>query len=277
MEVAQGLTRGWSNLGSLIRSKPDFFIVGGQKCGTTSLYNYLVQHPCVLPASKKEIHFFSDNFAEGYRWYKRHFPPLFDEYRRALSQRHRVVTGEATPYYLFHPHAPRRIRRLFPHAKIIIMLRNPVDRAFSHYRYHVKLGVETLTFEEAIKAEPARLQGELEHMIRDEGYFSFNYKMFSYLNRGIYIDQVSRWFEQFPDGQILVLKSEDFFADPETRFNVVQEFLGLPRHTLSSYRKFNVGEDVAVRTETRGRLQEYFAPHNRRLSAYLGAEFCWDR
>src|SRR3990172_222546 len=187
----------WFEMKSMTHSNPDFFIVGAQKCGTTSLYNYLARHPCVLGATKKEIHYFSDLYDEGIGWYKSHFPSLLKKYSGILVNRRVLITGEATPFYIFHPHAPERIGKLFPHAKIIMMFRNPVDRAYSHYRYHVKLGAEALSFEDAIAAEPERLADELGKMIADEHYNSYNYKMFSYLKRGIYIEQLRRWLDLF--------------------------------------------------------------------------------
>jgi hypothetical protein len=250
----------------MIRVKPDFFIVGAQRCGTTSLYRYLTQHPCVLATSRKEIHFFSDNYDKGTRWYRRHFPSLLKKCHRMLCCYGQVVTGEATPYYIFHPHVTERINKLFPHAKIVMMLRNPVDRAYSHYRYHVKLGAEDLIFEEAIEAEPDRLRGE-----------STNFKVFSYLKRGIYIEQIVRWYELFPAEQILIIKSEDFFTDPEQYFIVTQDFLGIPRHHLKTYKTFNMGEQSTMSQDTRAQLTKYFAPYNKRLYEYLGRDFDWDR
>jgi len=262
---------------SLLHSKPDFFIVGAQKCGTTSLYNYLVKHPCVLPAKEKELHFFSDKYSKGYSWYSNQFPSLFKKFQYVLSRRHRVLCGEATPYYMFHPHAVGRIYSRFSNAKIIMMLRNPVDRAFSHYRYHVKLGAEDLTFEEAIASESDRLLGELDKMNDDANYNSVNYKIYSYLKRGVYIEQIERWIDLFSKDQILIIKSEDFFADPEDSFNTVLKFLELPEYTISSYKKFNEGKQVAMKPETREQLFEYFEPYNQRLYNCLGTDFGWDK
>jgi hypothetical protein len=267
----------WQKTKTLVHTSPDFFIIGTQKGGTTSLYKYLAQHPQIIPANKKEIQFFTDNYHKGCSWYKRHFPPVTAKHRGRLLGRHQCLTGEATPYYIFHPHAPKRIQVSYPHAKIIMMLRDPVARAYSHYQYHVKLGEETLTFEEAIKAERIRLRGELVRMYEDKNYISYNYKLYSYLARGIYIDQVERWFSLFPKHQILIIKSEDFFCTPKTCFENVLEFLGLPKHELSSYKKFNAGGDGAsMAPGTRERLREYFKPYNERLYSYLNVNFEWD-
>ncbi len=110
------------------RRLPDFIILGAQRAGTSSLYYYLSQHPQILPAVRKELHFFDDHYRRGLGWYRSQFPT-----RGARG----TITGEATPYYLSHPHAPARIQRLLPQARLIVLLRNPVERAISHYFFEV--------------------------------------------------------------------------------------------------------------------------------------------
>jgi len=111
--------------------------VGAQKAGTSSLYSYMVQHPQVLPAARKEIHYFDRHYDKGLRWYRRHFP-----LRARLSSER--LSGEASPYYLFHPHAPRRIAETLPDARILMLLRNPANRAISHYFHEARVGREKL-------------------------------------------------------------------------------------------------------------------------------------
>ena len=142
------------------RKLPDFLIVGVMKGGTTSLFRYLVRHPQVLPPFRKEIKYFDCNYINGQNWYQAHFP-LKKKFVGGSK-----LTGEATPYYIFHPQAPMRIAEALPEAKIIILLRNPIDRAYSHYQHMVRVGREPLSFEEAIAAEPERLAGEAEKIGR---------------------------------------------------------------------------------------------------------------
>ena len=147
-----------------IRLMPEFIVIGAQRCGTTSLYAYLSSHPQVVPAIKKEVHFFDYNFGKGLDWYRSHFPrwtPM-------------GVTGEATPYYMFHPNAAKRVYQVIPQTKLIMLLRNPIDRAYSHYHHEVRLGVESATFQEAIRLEPARINHEMERMLGDQNYYSFS-------------------------------------------------------------------------------------------------------
>lgn len=258
---------------------PDFIIIGAQRCGTTSLYNYLTKHPHVVSSYKKEVHFFDVNFKNGIGWYRAHFFPSFSYkyYVKQISKQD-IVTGEASPYYIFHPHAPKRILETVPRAKLIALLRNPVDRAYSHYRHEVKLGVETLSFKDAIEKEEERLRGEMEKMLEDENYYSFNHQHYSYLSRGIYVDQLKTWMNLFPKEQILILKSEDFFNDPPAIFKQVLEFLNLPSWELKEYRKYNVGWLAEKMDATiRKRLIDYFEPHNQRLHEYLGVNFGWEK
>src|SRR5437763_1646364 len=118
-----------------VRLLPDFIILGAQRAGTTSLYEYIVDHPQVGAASKKEVHFFDRHYTEGVNWYRAHFPPAVRRQRFENRTGKRFLTGEASPYYLAHPMVPERIAAVAPDARFLILLRNPIDRALSHY-YH---------------------------------------------------------------------------------------------------------------------------------------------
>lgn len=248
---------------------PEFVIIGAQKCGTTFLYHLLCHHPNVEPALAKEVHYFDTHFDKGIEWYRSRFPsPTRKGGRRAMS-------GESSPYYLYHPHAAKRAAQVVPKAKLIALVRDPVDRAYSDYNHKVREGRETLSFEEAVEAEPERLRGEREKMLADEGYHSPNYRKYSYLSRGIYVDQLKEWRRFFAEGQLLVLKSEDFFQDPQGCFEHVLDFLGLPGGETGASGERNEGDYPPMNPATRRRLEEFFEPHNRRLYEYLGVDFGW--
>ena len=254
-----------------LRLMPDFIIIGAQKCGTTSLYYDLTAHPCIAPALTKEVHFFDTNFGKGTTWYRAHFPLLLPKARRQ-----NVITGEASPSYIFHPLAPKRISGMIPTAKIIVLLRNPVDRAYSHYQHSVRKGVETLSFEDALTHEAERLDGEREKILQDESYDSFNRRNYSYLSRGIYVDQLETWTSIFPREQLLILNSEDLYTDPQAILKQVLDFLALPARALKEYAKHNQADYPRMGARTRGRLIDYFKPYNQRLYGYLGVDFDWD-
>jgi sulfotransferase family protein len=256
-----------------IRMLPDFLIIGAQRCGTTSLYNYLAAHPCVGAATKKEIRFFDVNWTRGVNWYRTHFPPQI----RRLLHSHKLLTGEATPYYLYHPAVPERVRGVLPGAKFLVLLRNPADRAYSHHQMQVRCGMEALRFEEALAQEAERLAASAELPDMDDGPSSLEHRRYSYLARGIYADQLERWFKVFPPDRFLILNSEQFYAAPAGVLEQVVAFLGLPEHHAVEYRKFNDGGYEPMHPVTRKRLLQYFAPHNQRLAKLLGFPFDWDR
>jgi hypothetical protein len=252
-----------------LRGLPSVLIIGAQKSGTTSLFNYLVRHPDVLAPFGKEIHYFDLHFDRGVRWYRGHFP-----YSRRLSDG--AITLDASPYYLVHPQVPRRAFALLPEVRLIALLRNPVDRAFSHYQHEVRGGRESLSFADALDREPERLAGEEERLGSDPGYYSYNHHRYSYTLRGRYVDQLRRWTEHFPRSQLLVIQSERFFRDPAGVTAEVHRFLGLRPHRLERYQPFlqgNYGREMAP--ELRNRLAAHFAPYNAELFRWLGAEYDW--
>jgi hypothetical protein len=251
---------------------PDFVIIGAKKCGTTSFYDLLTQHPHVEPAALKASHYFDDYFDEGIEWYRRCFPlPRWKDGRRS-------ITGEATPEYLLHPLVPERMVKVLPQVRLIVLLRNPVDRAYSDYQQQViRQRRETRTFEEAIEAEERRLFGKdgkaSEH---EEGVGLDDVLYTKYLCRGIYVDQLLRWSKVFGDTQMLVLNSEDFFEHTLDTLKLALNFLDLPDWEPEAWKIRNKGEykqkmDPAIRR----RLEDFFEPHNRRLYEYLGVDFGW--
>jgi sulfotransferase family protein len=248
---------------------PDFVIIGAQKCGTTSLYRLLIRHPYVEPAAAKELHFFDNQFDQGIEWYRRCFPPP------RWRDGRKTITGEATPGYIFRPHVPARVAEVVPEARLIVLLRNPVDRAYSHYHHQVKMGNEPLRFEDAIEAEEARLRAERDKILEDEHYIGSDLRHSSYLSRGIYVDQLLRWSRLFSDEQMLVLKSEDFLERPWETLKVVLGFLDLPDWEPPAPETRNEGRYEGMDSDTRRWLEGYFEPHNRRLYEYLGVDFGW--
>ena len=224
------------------------------------------------PAFGKEVHYFDLNFRKGDNWYRSYFPLRMRNSRK-------YITGEASPYYLFHPHAARRASTVVPHAKLIVLLRNPVDRAYSHYQHQVKRGKgegrETLTFEEAIEAEERILPGEVSKMLQDEYYESVIHRTRSYLSRGKYIDQLLVWSSFFQRKQMLILESEDLFNDTTNTLERMLGFLGIPHWAPETYYIPNKREYTGVSPLIRQQLDEYYKPHNQRLYEYLGVNLGW--
>lgn len=260
-----------------IRMLPEFIIIGAMKCGTTSLYRQLIQHPQIASARRKEVHYFDWYFDKGEAWYRGQFP-VASWASRSIESDQRLITGEASPYYLFHPQAPRRVHEMLPEVKLIVLLRNPVDRAWSHFHHVVDRNGETLSFEEALKAESKRLAGEREKLEKDPVYRSFEYQKHSYQSRGIYVDGLEAWMRYFDPSRFLILRSEDFFADPPRVFDQTLRFLGLRSYELPSYERFLAGSyTTSMDPDTRKELIELFRPHNLRLSKLVGKDLDWDR
>jgi hypothetical protein len=255
------------------RRLPDYIIAGAQKSGTTSLWAYLSEHPDVEPPMTKEMSFFDVNFHRGGDWYRMHFPLSGPP---GEDGRPHTLTGESTAYYMFHPLAPARIAQVAPQAKIILLLRNPVDRAFSHYQLKLRRLQETLSFEDAVDAEDERLAGEEEKIMNDPGYYSPAHDRFSYLARGRYLEQIIRWQKLFGPRQLLILESGEFFKRTEEVFQRVLDFLGLARWQPAQFgNRFPGKYREKMSDATRQRLVDYFAPHNDRLYAHLGTRFAW--
>lgn len=262
----------WRLATSRLRFEPGFLIVGAMKAGTTFLHACLAEHPSCVCAAEKELHFFDNNFHRGRAWYRSRFP-----IRRWMESRRGrpLLAGEATPYYLYHPLSPQRAKETCPGAKIIVLLRNPVDRAYSHYQQNVRAGFETLSFAEAIEAEPDRLRGEEERLRAEPGYYSMAHQTFSYVSRGEYGPQVARWFAGFGAGRVLVLQSEALREKPEASYQRVLGFLGLEPYQLKGFRLRNCGRYDPLDSRTRAMLADRFEPSNEELFSLLGERFDW--
>jgi hypothetical protein len=263
--------RGWRRwIASRQRALPRFLILGTQKGGTTSLYRHLEQHPQVVAATRKEVHYFDVHHQKGERWYRAHFPR-----ERELGPH--GMTGEGSPYYMCHPHAPRRIAELLPDARLVILLRNPVDRAISHYFHSFRNGREPLSLPDALAAEEGRIGAHYARMCRDPAYNSRDHRWYSYKARGHYREQLETVFEHFSREQVLIQKSEDFFADPRHAFRLVCEHIGLDGDSVPSDLAPQLvgGYDKHAGDPVRQSLREYFAPRNRELYELLGADFGW--
>lgn len=251
------------------RRFPDFIIIGVQKGGTSSLFSYLSQHPDIVPSKTKEVHFFDKNYHKGLYWYRSFFPLSFLNRKK--------ITGEATPYYIFHPRVPERVQKDLFKAKLIILLRDPVYRAYSHYQMTREEGLEPLeSFEEAIKEEENRLAGENRKLMSFSSYNSYNHLNFSYLSRGNYFDQIQNWLEYFPKEQLLFIKSECFYSNPKAELLKIYRFLGVKDIFPADISQKNAGSYTPLKEETLKSLKTYYSAKNKKLITLLGKEFTWD-
>lgn len=280
-DAANRATRAYGVATARWRPYPDFLIVGTKRGGTTSLWNYLVQHPQVVPMfpsprGLKSNGYFFENLDRGDRWYRSHFHTT--AHRRWRQRRvGRTVTGEASPYYMLGPHIPRLIAADMPRVRLIVLLRDPVQRAYGHYQERVKQGVEALSFEDALDAEAPRLSGEWQRMTDDPAYYSTAYDSFSYRERGVYLPQMRRIFASFPRRQVLVLRSEDLYADAQRVFDDTCRFLEIAPLPLRERTRHNYIPRAPIPPAAKQRLATFYAPHNQALYDYLARDFGWTR
>jgi hypothetical protein len=248
------------------RALPQFIIIGVQKGGTSTLFDLLTKHPEVKTSVFKEVHYYDFAYRKGIQWYKSYFP----FFKKGF------IYGEASPYYVFHPHVPKRIYDDNKDMKLILLLRDPISRAYSHYQMEKRKGRETLaTFEEAINREVERTQDALKAISQKETDYDFNHHVFTYLSRGCYDEQIDNWLKYFKREQLLVIKSEDFFSNPVESLTKVHQFLGIEEIIPNNVTAKNQGKYVPINEETLQRLRNYFKPHNERLSELLGEHFEW--
>ena len=272
-------SRSYGRLTAPARMIPSFLITGGQRCGTTSLYRALAQHPAVLKAVlHKGVHYFDISYDRGMGWYKGHFP--LQRSAEKIRARHGVPaqTFESSPYYMYHPQAAARIAADLPGAKLIVLVRDPVERAYSQHHHEVARGFETeRDFGNALALEAARLHRQEDKLALDPTYYSFSHQHHAYRARGEYARYLSVMAQHVGRERIHVVESERFFSDPEETYDEVCDFLGLP---------VDLGQPVFERHNARPResdmdpvlrrdLRHHFAPHDDALITWLGRIPTW--
>ncbi len=255
------------------RMVPDYLVIGAKRSGSTSLQKYLTAHPDVLrPYITKGTRYFDVQHERGWRWFLSHFPPERAARRRHRQTGFRPLTGEASPYYVFHPLAPERIAQELPEARLLLLLRDPVLRAWSQYRYELDRGFESLGIHEALDREEERLADEEDRMRLDHGYRSHAHRHFSYLARGRYAEQLERLYQHVPPDRVLVRTSEELFANPAAVLAQMYDFLGLRPFRPTNMHPHKANHYEPVPDDVVDRLVRYFQPHNARLVAMLGSD-----
>ena len=255
------------------RVRPTYLVIGAQKAGTSSLHHYLSQNPAVLTARVKEVQYFTKYYARGEGWYRAQFPLVTHE--RAVRRRLGVspAVGEATAACLFDPRSPERVHAFDPEMKLIAVLRDPIERAYSHFQMELRWGRETGTFEEALNREKTELPGVLERLHTNPNVGVSSGLGRTYVARGLYADQLERWLQLFDREQLLILMSDDLDNDPAGTLSRVAGFLGVPELHAAEYPRRGVQEYVAMAPETRERLARTFASPTAVSPSSSGASF----
>ena len=274
-------SRSYGRLTAPARMTPSFLICGGQRCGTTSLYRALAAHPVVLKAVlHKGVHYFDTDYHRGMSWYRGHFPLRSSGDK--IRERYGVPaqTFESSPYYMYHPQAVARIAEDLPSTKLIVLVRDPVERAYSQHAHEVARMFEPETdFGAALALEPARLHRQEERLAADPGYYSFAHQHHAYRARGEYARYLTAMARHVGRDRIHVVESERFFAEPDQVYDEVLAFLGLPlnlrRPTFERHnaRPRAADMDPAIRRD----LTRHFAPHDATLLPWLDGTPIWRR
>jgi len=276
-------SRGYGRLTAQHRMLPSFLICGGQRCGTTSLYRALAGHPGILKAVlHKGVHYFDVGYHRGPRWYRAHFPLLRTAARVREWYGVPAQTFESSPYYMYHPHAVARIAADLPGVRVLVLVRDPVERAYSHHAHEVARGYETeAAFDRALDLEPTRLRGVAERMLADPAYTSFAHQHHAYRARGEYISYLQPMAEALGRDRIHVVDSQAFFTNPRPVYDGVLDFLGLPAPTLlggayPAFQQHNARPRTApMDARRRSQLAAHYAPYDARLAEWLGRRLSW--
>lgn len=272
--AARHIIERWGVVTGRWRMLPTVIIVGAQRSGTTTLFRLMSDHPQVVrPTISKGMAYFDLNYDRGLRWYRGRFP-----LRRpgaTTSGPKARVTFESSGYYMFHPLAAERIATDLPEARVVVMLRNPVDRAYSAHRHELRRGFETEEFEAAVELEPSRLAGEADRLRLDPSYRSFDYQHHAYLGRGDYAEQISRLFETVGRERTYVIDADDFFRDPGQAFGDLCAWLGLDPPAPTRNEVWNAQPREPMSDELRERLMQHFEESDQQLAALLGRTPSW--
>ena len=274
-DLARSLLLLWGMATARWRVSPDFVVVGAQRAGTTTLYRLLSEHPGVVrPAGWKGIGYFDLHYDKGLRWYRGHFP-----------LRRRVRSGEGPPklafessgYYLFHPLAAERIARDLPDVKVVVSVRDPVQRSYSAYRHEHARGFEDETFERALELEPERLAGEADRFAADPLHESFAHRHQAYLGRSQYSEQVQRYVDALGADRVHVFDADRFFAEPDEEFGALQRWLGLAVQPVPVLEQHNARPGQPLDEDLKARLRAHFAPYDEALEKLMGRRPSWVR
>lgn len=260
------------------RMLPSFLIVGAQRSGTTSMYRTLSQHPAVLKAVlHKGVHYFDLNYGRGVGWYRAHFPLEATAGRIAREVGVVPQTFESSPYYMVHPLAPARIAADLPQVKLLVLLRDPVERAYSAHAHEFARGFESLPFEQAIEMETDRLRGQHQLLMDFPSATSEVHQHNAYLGRGNYAEYLENLTVLFGRDRLHVVDSHEFFATPERSYDDVLDFLQLPQLGYPQFERHNARPRAPLPEGLRQRLEDYFEPYDDRLTDWLGQPPSWRR
>ena len=267
----QFLKRNYSGITAKSRVLPNFLIIGGVRCGTTSLYYDICKHPSVEKAAYDEIGFFDDNYHLGEEWYRSLFPTK-KKMKDIEKKTGYSITGEDTPFYIWNEEVIEKIAKMIPNVKLIAILRNPIDRAYSNYQLSIREGTENRSFEEAIMEDIKYVNSQLQE---NKKLKNDDYKK-SYIAKGIYVHQIKYWFEKFNEKQICILTTEEFSENPDKILSKIFKFLEIPDFSIQNFEKQKMAKYPKMNQEIRGKMNDFFLKYNEELFDLLDKKLAWE-
>lgn len=258
----------FNSLTSFIRKSPEIFVGGSLKCGTTSLYNYLIEHNSISPSLQKEVHFFNYNYDRGLKWYKGNFPITLSKNKKTI---------DATPSYLFCTKTPKRISKYTKDPKIIFLFRNPVERSISHYHYISKVSYnnnQKISFIERIESELNWLESkDINELYKSNNLLELITRNFPLLGYGIYSKALNNWLKIFNNENILLVNSSDFFGNEKKSMKKILKFLNLNEDLDIEYKVFNENKYEKINSKTIDLIKDFYRPFNEELEKMSSINF----
>ena len=260
--------RGVSGITASSRVLPDFIIIGTVRSGSTSLYYNICEHPSVLEAAYDEIGYFDSNYHLGENWYRSMFPTqkMMNKIREDTGY---SITGEDTPFYFWKKEVAERILSDMPETKLIVILRNPVDRAYSNYNLAVRENNKKLTFEEAI--------GEEIEFLSKNSFRETVDRFRSYLTKGMYVNQIKPWLDIFSREQLHFLSTEQMKNEPCETLDLVFKFLSIPSYDIKNLQERKLANYKQMNENTREQLIKYYKSYNEEFFKIINQKFEWDK
>ena len=264
------IQRNLNGVTASLRKLPDFLVIGGKRCGTTTLFEFLRQHPGIANPPFDHMGFFDDNYRLGINYYKSFFP--LKNKKNGL-----ILNYDVTTSYLTSPHVPERMYEHMPNVKLIILLRNPTSRAWSEYNSNLREKPNLDTFESYIEDEFNDLKNyNFLDKVKNNDYNLIDPTK-NFLKKGIYVNYLKKWFNLFPRENFLILPTETFAKDENFVFKKIFEFLNLPYHEIKNLKRMEkVVYKNTLNPETKIKLDKFFEPLNKDLFELIDQKFAWD-
>ena len=257
-----------------IRVLPDFLVIGAKRCGTTSLFYHLPEHPCISKSPHDNMGFFNDNFHLGVNWYKSFFPTIFTR-NKIKSEFGNFLAFDVTTTYMEEESTANNVYQIKPNMKIIVILRNPVDRAYSQYHLNLREKAEKRSFEDAMEENMNELNKESYERYEIKPKFSVEEN--NYLKKGLYAQQLRHWLNIFPMESMLILSTDEFESNQQVIYNKIFEFLNISQFEVKNTEKMEKGSYPQMKSETRSLLLDYFRSHNNELFKLINKKFSWEK